>query len=197
MQRDYTEYDTERVRRAEQASAGVPTRQLASLPSADPSAPQPSVRSNNNTAALALIAVGIAMLLSQIVPLQVEFGAGMILLTIASCFLFFSFWKRIYGLLIPGAILAGLSFGVAFAAMTSGVSVLWGLASGFLAIQVLGRKLFRISNNWPVYVAVPLFAVGGIVAVANLPSFFAASLIWLPLVLVGAGLYLGWGRTAH
>ena len=49
----------------------------------------------------------------------------------------------------------------------------------------------KVRSNWPVFVAVPLFAVGVLVAVANLPALFAGSLIWLPLLLIGAGLYLG------
>lgn len=36
--------------------------------------------------------------------------------------------------------------------------------------------------------------VGVIIAIASLPTFFAAGFMWLPLLLIGAGLYLGWGR---
>jgi hypothetical protein len=39
-----------------------------------------------------------------------------------------------------------------------------------------------------------LFAVGTIVAAAHLPGLFVGGLVWMPLLLVGAGLYLGWGR---
>src|SRR3954470_16681652 len=178
----YTEQDTERARQAEQSSAGIPTQQLAYRPAAS-AAPAPR---RNNLAALALIAVGVIMLLARLTPLQFEFGGGMILLTIASCFLFFSFWKRIYGLMIPGAILAGLSIGVTFADVTSGASVLWGLALGFLSIFFLGRALFSPSRAGPVIPAVILFAVGTIVAAANLPGLFVGGLVWMPLLLVGA-----------
>lgn len=99
----------------------------------------------------------------------------------------------LYGLLIPGSILAGLSVGVAFADMTDGISVLWGLALGFVGILLLGRALFGKQSSWPAIPAVILFAVGGIVAAANLPGLFVGGLIWL-LLLIGAGLYLGWGR---
>jgi hypothetical protein len=54
--------------------------------------------------------------------------------------------------------------------------------------------LFNQRSNWPIYPAIPLFAVGTIVAIANAPAIFAGGLIWLPLLLIGAGLYLGWGR---
>ena len=191
MSPNYTEQDTERARQAEQSSAGLATQQLSHMPAAS-AAPTPR---RNNLAALALITVGVVMLLGRLAPMRFEFEGGMVLLTIASCFLFFSFWKRIYGLMIPGAILAGLSVGVTFADLTNGVSVLWGLALGFLMLPLLSRTLFKVDSSWAVYPAVPLFAVGIIVAVANLPGLFAASMIWLPLLLIGAGLYLGWGRN--
>jgi hypothetical protein len=190
MSSHYTEQDTEQARQAERSSAGLTTQQLSNIPAASvaPSA------GRNNVAALALIVVGVVMLLGRIAPLQLEFEGGMVLLTIASCFLFFSFWKRLYGLMIPGAILAGLSVGVTFADVTEGVSVLWGLALGFLSIFFLGRALFQQSSAWPVIPAVILFAVGTIVAATNLPGLFVGGLVWMPLLLVGAGLYLGWGR---
>ena len=190
MGSNYTEQDTERARQADRSSAGLTTQQLPNMPAAN-AAP---AAGRNNIAALALIAIGVIMLLGRIAPLRFEFEGGMVLLTIASCFLFFSFWKRIYGLMIPGAILAGLSVGVTFADVTDGVSVLWGLALGFLSIFFLGRALFKQSSAWPVIPAVILFAVGTIVAAANLPGLFVGGLVWMPLLLVGAGLYLGWGR---
>ena len=125
---------------------------------------------------------------------EADFTAGLVLLTIGSCFLFFAFWRRIYGLSIPGLILAGLSVGVTFAELTNGVSVLWGLALGFLMIYIFGSALFRVRSPWPVIPSVILFGVGCIVMITQLPAFFAGGLIWLPLLLVGAGLYLGWGR---
>jgi hypothetical protein len=192
---NYTEQDTERARQAERSSAGLATQQLSSAPAAS-AAPAREAPRRNNLAALALIVVGVIMLLGRMAPLQFEFEGGMVLLTIASCFLFFAFWKRIYGLMIPGAILAGLSVGVTFADVTEGVSVLWGLALGFLSIFFLGRALFAKQSAWPVIPAVILFAIGLIVAAANLPTLFVGGLVWLPLLLIGAGLYLGWGRRA-
>jgi uncharacterized membrane protein len=194
---EYSEQDTERVRQAERNSAGVPTQDLGPAPVVGPAlAPMRGVGDRNNLLALALIAGGALMLFGYLPDNRLEIEGGLIMLTIASCFLFFAFWKRIYGLLIPGSILAGLSAGITFADLTDGVSVLWGLALGFLAILFLGRALFNQRSNWPVYPAVPLFAIGVIVAIANLPSLFAGGVLWLPLLLVGAGLYLGWGRAS-
>src|SRR5262245_32466519 len=178
MGSNYTEQDTERARQVEQSSAGLPTQQLSNTPAPGMAPPVRTPR-RNNLAALALIAVGVLMLLGRIAPLQFEFEGGMVLLTIASCFLFFSFWKRIYGLMIPGAILAGLSVGVTFADVTDGVSVLWGLALGFLSIFFLGRALFSQHSAWPVIPAVILFGIGLIVAAANLPGLLVGGLVWL------------------
>ncbi len=202
METNYTEQETERARAAERenGSAGMATQNLGQLPSSytSPSAPQSTMTAprpgKNNLPALALVGLGIVLLLGQMLRGQLEIEGGMVLFTIASCFLFFSFWKRIYGLLIPGCILAGLSVGVTFADLTNGVSVMWGLSLGFLSILLLGRSLFGVRNSWPIFPAIPLFGVGAIIAVANAPAFLGAGLIWLPLALIGAGLFLGWGR---
>ncbi len=195
---DDRQTELEQGYRSDYSSAGLDTQHLAAahapgvagtLPGAL-AAPQP----RTHHAAIALISVGILMLLSRLGMGQIDFTAGLVLLTIGSCFLFFAFWRRIYGLSIPGLILAGLSVGVTLAELTSGVSVLWGLSLGFLLIYILGKALFRIHSVWPTIPSVILFGVGWIVAITELPTFFAVGLIWLPLLLVGAGLYLGWGR---
>lgn len=197
MQSNYSEQDTEYTRHAERSSAGAETHNLAAPAGVYTSyAPvgQAAVSNQRNLLGMGLIALGAVMFMFQLFPGRDELIGGAILLTIASCFLFFSFWKHVYALLIPGSILAGLSIGVTFADVTNGASVLWGLALGFMAILFLGRSLFAQRNNWPIYPAIPLFAAGVIVAVASLPTFMLGGLIWLPLLLIGAGLYLGWGR---
>lgn len=42
--------------------------------------------------------------------------------------------------------------------------------------------------------AIPLFCGGAIIGIASLPSILSAGMLWFPLLLIGAGLYLGWGR---
>lgn len=195
---DYTDRDTERVRQAERSSAGASTRNL-SLPNTPgyaavgTTASLPAAQRPSNLG-LGLIGLGALLLLGRMATAELELTAGMILLTIASVFFFFGFWRRIYGLIIPGSILGGLSVGVTFADLTNGVSVLWGLSLGFLAIYVLGAALFRRAHPWPVIPSVILFAVGIIVAVSSLPSLFGIMFIGLPLLLIGAGVYLGWMR---
>ena len=193
MHTQYSDQDTERARQAEQSSAGVSTQHLGALPFGTPALAQPA-SNRNNLLALGLIGAGVLMLLGGFPINQLEIAGGMILLTIASGFLFFSFWRRIYGLLIPGSILGGLSLGVTFANITNGVSVRWGLALGFLAILLVGRAMFNVQHNWPVYPGVVLFAVGVIVAIASVPALLVGGLFWLPMLLIGAGLYLGWKR---
>lgn len=201
MNTDYNDQDTERVRRAEGSSAGQQTQQLSNpWPQTAPDNGFPTVAAaprNNNIAALALIAIGVVMLLSRFLPDAGELTGGMVLLTISSCFFFFGLWKHIYGLIVPASILGGLSIGVTFASVTDGVSVLWGLALGFFAIFLLGSALFSKRSQWPIYPAVVLFAVGVIVAIANLPSMFLGMFVWLPLLLIVLGLYLGWRRAAY
>jgi uncharacterized membrane protein len=197
MQTDYTDQDTERARQAEHSSAGMQTQSLR-LPEGAGYAPAVQLgapaQQRPNPLAIGMIGLGIVLLLARGVAVPLELTGGMVLLTISSCFFFFGLWKHIYGLIIPACILAGLSVGVTFADLTDGVSVLWGLSLGFLGIFALGRALFGMRTQWPIYPAVPLFAVGLIVAASNLPSLLGASMIWGPLFLIGAGLYLGWFR---
>ena len=149
---------------------------------------------NNNIVGLVLIGLGILLWGGRALPGSGEITAGLILLTIASCFLFFAFWKHIYGLLIPGSILAGLSLGIPLVSVTHGVSIVWGLALGFLSILMVGRTFFNVQSPWPSIPAVILFGVGAIIAFASLPSILGMGLFWLPLLLIGAGLFLGWNR---
>lgn len=190
-----TEQDhVEHVERIEdETSAGLHTQRLA-LPSPSGAVPVPYRSNRNNAVGIGLIALGILMAFGRFMPDAGAITAGMILLTIASGFLFFSFWKHLYGLLIPGSILAGLGLGIPFAEMTNGASVLWGLALGFAAIFVVGRALFNQRSPWPMFPAIPLFCVGAIIGIASLPSILSAGMLWFPLLLIGAGLYLGWGR---
>ena len=191
----YTDEDTERVRQMERdSSAGVSTQRLGALPI---TAPNVQVqRSNTRFAGVALILLGAVVFMMQMFGQQVDIEGGVVLFTIASCFLFFAFWKRLYGLRIPGCILSGLAMGVPFADLTDGVSVLWGLALGFLSIFALGRSLFGVKASWPIYPAVPLFAVGILVLVSNLPGFLGISVMGLPMLLIAAGLFLGFRRKA-
>jgi hypothetical protein len=68
------------------------------------------------------------------------------------------------------------------------------MAVGFLVILFLGRVLFGNPSPWPVFPAVALLAIGIVIGMAAYPAFFVIGLIWLPLVVILAGVYLGWLR---
>ena len=194
MQPQIGQQDPEQGWRSEDSIAGVSTHRLAGW-SGRTQLLQGNQR--NNSLGLALIAIGLLIPFLRIIPDRDLINAGMILLTLASGFLFLAFWRRIYWLLLPGCILAGLSVGVPFAELTMGVSVVWGLATAFLAIHLIGQRLFNVRSRWPFIPALPLLIVGLIIAIVNLPIFFASSLMSLPLLLIGTGLYLGWGRATR
>ena len=183
----------ERIETDQPSSAGMPTQHLAPPPvGALSHAPS---RSNNQLVGIALIAVGFLITLGRLLPDPGAITAGMILLTISSPFFFIAFWRRLYPFVIPACILAGLSLGVPLADITNGISVLWGLSLGFLAIFVLGRTLFNVHVPWPLFPAIPLFVIGVIGAIASLPTFLGLGMVWFPILLIAAGLYLGSRRS--
>ena len=183
-------YETRHVESEQPSSAGLPTQHLPPLAATGAATPIPR-RTNNNAVGLVLVGAGLLMWLTRGGGDSDGLRASMILLTIASPFFFVAFWRRIYGFLIPACILTGLSLAIPLADFTSGVSVLWGLGLGFLGIFVLGRVLFNVHSRWPLYPAIPLFMIGVITAIATLPTYLGVGMLWFPLLLVGAGLYLG------
>lgn len=201
MKSEYSDYDTERVRKAEYSSEGQQTQQLHHSEPIQgyapvghttlPQAPTNNPTNHNNLLALVLIVIGATLFFRNLLPSEGEVTAGLILFTIASPFLFFAFWKHIYGLLIPGSILAGLSIGVTFASLTNGASILFGLALGFATIFFTGNIWFQIKNPWPLIPASILFAVGSIITIASVP-FLGGIFVIFPMLLIVAGLYLGW-----
>lgn len=194
MQSQLHQHDSEQHWYTYDSSAGLPTQPLgAARPTR---APRAYGSTWKNVAGLALVVLGLLLPLASRVPDRALLNAGMILLTLASGFLFLALWRRIYLLLLPGCLLASLSAGLPLVERTSGVSVVWGLVLGLLSIFFLGRLVFHVQHRWPLLPAVPLFVAGFIVALVKLPLFFASTLMALPLVLIGAGLYLGARRTA-
>ena len=209
MQTDYTDDQTARVREIEGSSAGHQTQPLSLPPGYS------ATRSGSGSfspISLTLILLGGCMLVTYLLtalsgnaglptlplPDAGQMQAGLILLTIGSCFLFFAFWRRIYPFLIPGCILAGLSIGVPFAALTHGVSVLWGLSLAFLGVFLISRLLFRIQATWtiwPIFPTVILFAVGVIIAITTAPTLLRGGIALLPPLLIVLGLLLGARRT--
>ncbi len=197
MSSGYTDEDTERVRETERSTAGHQTQPLGG---AVVRVGRDMLGGRGGAVSLpgvALMVIGALMLIGYLFGATIDLTPGLILLTIGACFLFFAFWQRLYGLIIPGCILAGLSIGVPLASLTHGVSVLWGLSLAFLAIFVVGRGMFGVRVPWPVVPSVILFAVGCITAITNLPALLAAPFALLPLLLIALGLALGVRRGAQ
>jgi hypothetical protein len=71
---------------------------------------------------------------------------------------------------------------------------MWGLALAFLAIRQFGRPLFGVNSDWAIFPAVPIFAVGCLLAVINLGPVLGISVMWLPILLIAVGFYLGFVR---
>jgi len=181
--------EAERLPPTKQSSEGKPTQRL-NWPEQSPLAPPPPSHWRQRLGPL-LLGLGLLLLIIRLASLSVDMTGGLILLTIAAPFFFFGFWHHIYALIIPASILAGLSLGVPFSAITDGSSILMGLATGFLLIYALGVTLFGKRSIWPVIPGVILFSVGTLIAVSSMPSIL---LVWAPLALIALGLYLGWMR---
>lgn len=202
MRHEYNEQDTERVRQAERSSAGQETQQLR-MPDAISVAPDVGAGQRGRSG-LALLLIGLGVVLgarqlglvdlpNPLAALDMgsdEIQGALFFLTIASAFLFFAFWKRIYGLLIPGCIIAGFAAGVALSGFADGAGFFLGLGSGFLAIMVLGRQLMGVNSDWAIFPAVALLGFSLVIAAS------VGGLFWLPFVIIGLGLYLGMRRGA-
>lgn len=184
--------DAERLPPTEQSSAGKPTQRL-NWPEQSSLAPPPPSHRRRPLGSL-LLGLGLLLLIIRLASLSIDVTDGLILLTIAAPFFFFGFWRHIYALIIPASILAGLSLGVPFSAITNGASVPMGLATGFLLIYALGVTIFGKRSIWPVIPGVILLSVGTLIAVSSMPAFMAILMVWAPLALIALGLYLGWMR---
>lgn len=179
---------------AQGTSAGIPTTHLVA-----------PTRARNNAAAALMIIAGVVLLLSNGVRLwdgslfgmdSGEIGVALLLSTLGSGFLALSFWKRIYGLLIPGCILTGLGFGFTAISLTDGASLMWGLSGGFAAIYLLGSYLFQQRAPWPLFPSIALLAVGALILASNMPAIFGLGLLWIPIAIIALGWWLGMRRVA-
>lgn len=116
-------------------------------------------------------------------------GGELIILVFGGGFLLAYAFTRLYGLLIPGAILTGLGGGIL--ASTAGVPGDWpalGLGLGFLAIAAVDRLMAPARGGW----WWPLIP-GGIITLASLsrlPGMEDAGRFVAPVVLIVIGLLL-------
>ncbi len=205
MTNRYSEEETERVRERERSSAGTNTQSLT-LPSEPlpitPSAPAAQAGATTPTSrpvlGIALFLIGLVALVLVLIGRiggAIDFEPLVPLASVSAGLLFFAFYKRIYPLIIPGCILAGLSVGVPLAGLTNGASVVWSLSAAFLGVLVLGRAVFGERNDWPLIPAVILFLVGVTIIGTSLGGLFATIAIWPCIALVALGVWLSRRRA--
>ena len=133
-----------------------------------------------------LIAIGVALLLGQAVGETGQFvllGIGLVLLVLFAV-------SRNPGTLIGGGIVTGLGAGVLVAANTEGeiggAAVLFGLASGFLGVWLVGTLLrMEETHIWPL-IPGAILAVVGIVVLAGTETAKTFEVLW-PVLLIGLG----------
>jgi hypothetical protein len=133
-----------------------------------------------------LIAIGVALLLGQLVGNTGQFillGIGIVLLVLFAV-------SRNPGTLIGGGIVTGLGAGVLIAAQTdgdiAGAAVLFGLGLGFLGVWLVGALLHVAEARfWPVIPGAILVALGSFVLAGSegLKAFETLG----PLLLIGLG----------
>jgi hypothetical protein len=129
-----------------------------------------------------LIALGSAFLLMQ----YFDFGPGLFLTLLGLAFLVPYALTRLYGLLIPGCILAGLGIGMMVErGARMEMTVLLGLGLGFIAIYVIHLILTRNSHWWPLIPGGILIVIGIVEAVPQGQALFEK---WWPLILIVIGL---------
>jgi len=139
------------------------------------------------TAGAILIVIGIALLALQLTK---GWGEWIILLLIGGLFIAAYFYRRAYGLLIPGCILLGIGLGAIGNNTILGVGDFTqiGLGIGFIAIYIIDRIYRNPATHW--WPLIP----GGILLLTGIGTLSGdlGRLVhdgW-PLLLVLAGLLL-------
>lgn len=138
---------------------------------------------------LILIAIGAALM----VAITTGVGGEVIVLTIGLGFLIAYAATRLYGLLIPGAILTGLGTGIVVAAQGApGESVVLGLGIGFVVIAVVDVFVGNARSGWwwPLIPGGVLTTVGAL-TISGLEEF-GAYIVPSLLILIGLVLLFRW-----
>lgn len=146
-------------------------------------------------AAVILIIVGVAGLVSQVVDVKADLGGWIVMLIGVGFLVAFTFMRH-YGYLVPGGIMTGLGAGiVASESLTlggeqTGGAVVLGLGLGFLAIWVIGALVHVERHHW--WPIVP----GGILAVVGVALLIGGQAVDLldywGVVAVAFGLFILW-----
>jgi hypothetical protein len=133
-----------------------------------------------------LAAVGLVLFFLQ---LSEDLGEAIVFLLLGGAFTAGYFYRRAFGLLVPGCILLGLSTGYIWSRWVpdTGHPFYIGLGIGFLAIYVIHRLYQGESTRWPLIPGLILLVIG----LAHGSATFAVALRrgW-PLALVVLGLLI-------
>ncbi len=140
-------------------------------------------------AGLALIVLGGALLALERLDGSPD---HLFLILVGGIFMAGYFYKKAFGLLIPGGILIGLGAGLAYDDMYSdslflidGESAAFGIGVGFLLIYAISLLYERVHRWWPL---IP----GGFLVIAGLPDFVWVDdvLDFWPLAVMAVGVLL-------
>lgn len=144
------------------------------------------VRSGRATAGLVLVLLGVVLLASQLIP---GFGDEAWSFVIGGLFVAGYFYRKAYGLLIPGCILLGIGLGSLGEA--SGLDLAdfdsVGLGLGFVAIFVIDYLYRGHSSWWPLVPGAVLVVTG--LAAENQAVSDALTAGW-PVILILIGIII-------
>ena len=195
---------------SETTSAGLLTEQLAH--SSQPKQKIHSVTANTAIAAVLSMLVMLGLLLWYLVGqprampdyliqatrmTTIDFSASVVWLNLGAWAGFFGLWLRRYILLAGGSIAGGLGIGevirqTGMLIETAAIGA-WagGLVLGLLVLYVLGHTVLQKLYRWPLYGALLLAVIGIGIVTTGISLGLAIWLLWIPLLLVSTGVYLG------
>jgi hypothetical protein len=139
-------------------------------------------------AGLVLIAIGVIIVISRLVPGTGEYVLLAVGITCLVAFLL----TREYGWAVAAGIISGFGVGVILSALytdpTDGMAFMLSVAGGFAAVWLLGFAADPPERNpWPLVPAVILAAVG-ISIITDMPGLIDWVIVAIAVILVLAGL---------
>ncbi len=162
--------------------------------SSGPPEPPPAATQDAGPTLAGQVAAGLALVVLGGALLALERLDGspdhLFLILVGGVFAAGYFYKKAFGLLIPGGVLIGLGAGLAYDDLYSdsfldGESAAFGLGVGFLLIYVVSLLYERTHRWWPL---IP----GGVLVIAGFPEWEWADQIldFWPVAVMAVGLFL-------